>query len=81
MWSVTGFVNDDYTPIGTAGRHTKGHNDMRINSLLPIVAVALFIAYSVIVTATSGAASFAASPMLVAAIAMMVWHDRATETA
>ncbi len=54
---------------------------MRAHFLLPIIAVALFIAYSVIVTATSGAASFAASPMLVAAIAMMVWHDRATETA
>lgn len=54
---------------------------MRAHFLLPVAAVALFIAYSVIVTATSGAASFAASPMLVAAIAMMVWHDRVTETA
>lgn len=54
---------------------------MRAHSLLPIIAVAFFVAYSVIVTATSGSASFAASPMLVAAIAMMVWHDRATETA
>jgi len=54
---------------------------MRAHFLLPVIAVALFVAYSVVVTATSGAASFVASPMLIAAITMMVWHDRATETA
>ncbi len=54
---------------------------MRIHSLLPVVAIALFIAYSAIAIATSGAATAVASPMLVAAIGAMVWHDRITETA
>jgi len=54
---------------------------MRFTFLLPLLSVALFIGYSVITTATSGAASFAASPMLAAAIALCVWHDRVTETA
>lgn len=71
---------DEITPIGTTGHLPKGH-PMRAHFLLPVIAVALFVAYSVVVTATSGAASFVASPMLIAAITMMVWHDRATETA
>ncbi len=54
---------------------------MRAYNLLPVAAIALFIGYSVIATTTGGAAAGIASPMLVAAIAMMVWHDRATENA
>lgn len=54
---------------------------MRAHSLLPIIAIALFVGYSVIATTTSGTAAAAASPMLAAAIAMMVWHDRAGESA
>ncbi len=54
---------------------------MRAYNLLPVAAIALFIGYSVIATTTGGAAAGVASPMLVAAIAMMVWHDRATENA
>lgn len=49
--------------------------------LLPVLAITLFIGYSTIATVTSGAASFAASPLLIAAIATMVWHDRTTEKA
>lgn len=51
---------------------------MRRHTFLPFIAIALFVAYSAIVTATSGTASLAASPILVAAIAMMIWHNGAT---
>lgn len=54
---------------------------MRAYNLLPIIALTLFIAYSAIAMATSGAAAGIASPMLVAAIATLVWHARITEAA
>ena len=54
---------------------------MRNPHLLVIVAIALFAIYSAVVTVTSGAASLIASPLVIAAIGSMVWHDRITEAA
>lgn len=48
---------------------------MTIRTLALIAAVALVVAFSVIATASSGALTFAASPLLVAAIAIAIWHD------
>ena len=54
---------------------------MPTHNLLPIIALALFISYSAIAMATSGAAAGIASPMLFAAIALLVGHARITESA
>lgn len=50
-------------------------------SLLLIASAALFVGYSTITMATSGAASFIASPMLFAAIGLLVTHDKVTSQA
>ncbi len=73
--------HDEVTPIGTAGHTNQKEPKMRAYNLLPIVSLVLFIAYSALAITTDGAATGIASPMLVAAIAMLVWHDRATEKA
>jgi len=46
----------------------------RIGAL--VGAVALFVGFSIIVTATQGELSFICLPMLAAAIALLVAHDR-----
>ena len=47
----------------------------------PALAIVLFIGYSVIATLTSGELAGAASPMLIAAIGLAIWHDRSDATA
>jgi len=49
----------------------------RIPANFALVAAAmLFVAYSVICTVSGGELMTVSSPMLVAAIALFVWHDR-----
>lgn len=47
-----------------------------INHIAWIIALALVVAYSVIATMSNGELSAVAAPLLVAAIALAVWHDR-----
>lgn len=61
---------------GQTGRNNPKELKMRRHNLLPALSIALFVAYSVIATTTGGALVAAASPMLVVAIAAMIWHDR-----
>lgn len=45
-------------------------------SLAPALSVLLLVGYSAIATVTNGDMAATASPMLVAAIALAIWHDR-----
>lgn len=45
----------------------------------PLTALVAFIAYSAIATASGGSLSFAALPLLVAGIGLLVWNARADE--
>ncbi len=51
-----------------------------MRALLLLASAALFIGYSAIATLTDGNGSFVALPMLAAAIALLVAHDRQTAT-
>lgn len=46
-----------------------------IRTLAPLASIVLVVAYSVIATASSGALTAIASPMLIAAVALAFWHD------
>jgi len=56
---------------------TKENLMTTFRSFAPAAAIVLLIAYSVIATASSGALSAAASPLIIAAIGLAIWHDRA----
>ena len=50
-------------------------------TVAPALALVLLVAYSIIATMSSGELTAVASPMLIAAIALAVWHDRSGENA
>ncbi len=47
-----------------------------IRNITWIIALALVVAYSIIATTSNGELTAIASPLLIAAIALVVWHDR-----